>query len=92
MQSRLFAMEDGSASHRTSDNSDLAFEVCHKFYSKELAKLTKPISKRKQKSWGEDSECYGHIFFGGKRGLAKNLHDFLREIDAVQDILKRPWW
>lgn len=72
----------------TADNSALAFDVCRRLCFKEHDKIATTSKEPQKKSWATDSESYTYIFLGGRRKLNKGLHDFIRELDAIQAIRK----
>lgn len=82
-----------------SDSSGLAFDVCHRLWRQETG-LSKPARKKSSLStigqtttWGSQLEPMTHMLFGqdGKFD-SRGIHRFVREMDAVQDMLMRPWW
>ncbi|KAI4596187.1 hypothetical protein KJ359_005694 [Pestalotiopsis sp. 9143b] len=82
-----------------SDSSDLAFEVFHRLWRQESG--VHNISRKKSSlstigkttTWGTDLEPFTHMLFD-ENGKFDNrgIHKFVREMDAVQEMLMRPWW
>lgn len=81
------------------DNSDLAFRACKRLYSEKLKRDTGLASTREMRyqeakgvSWS-NRELYAHIVLD-ERGIpnAKAILAYIREIDAIQAVLMRPWW
>ncbi|KAK6083063.1 hypothetical protein SCUP234_03891 [Seiridium cupressi] len=82
------------------DNSDLALELCQRLCSKEVKMQARRTAdqgngiKKKSKSsrWAPQAEALIHTFFDGKgRFQWRGAHRFVRELDAIQAILRRPW-
>ncbi|KAK9797570.1 putative Heterokaryon incompatibility protein-domain-containing protein [Seiridium cardinale] len=76
------------------DDSDFAFEACQRLCLQEMGtNITTASGQKKSKSWIWRFVAYDHIFFDGNgRFDRRGVHNFVRELDAVQAILVRPWW
>ncbi|KAI0141387.1 heterokaryon incompatibility protein-domain-containing protein [Pestalotiopsis sp. NC0098] len=82
-----------------SDSSDLAFEVCHRLWRQgsgvhNVSRKKSGLSTiGKTTTWGTDLEPFTHMLFD-ENGKFDNrgIHKFVREMDAVQNMLMRPWW
>ncbi|KAK9416825.1 putative Heterokaryon incompatibility protein-domain-containing protein [Seiridium unicorne] len=82
------------------DNSDLALELCQRLCSKEVKMQARRTAdqengiekKSKSNRWAPQAEALIHVFFDGKgRFQWRGAHRFVRELDAIQAILRRPW-
>ncbi|KAK6064106.1 hypothetical protein SCUP515_11959 [Seiridium cupressi] len=82
------------------DNSDLALELCQRLCSKEVKMQARRTAdqgngiekKSKSSRWAPQAEALIHTFFDGKgRFQWRGAHRFVRELDAIQAILRRPW-
>lgn len=81
------------------DHSDLAFRVCQRLYDEEMRRKS-GLSSEKELKYKEAKgvrwsfvESYAHIIYDEKGRLSrKAITAYIRELDAIHAILRRPWW
>ncbi|ETS86705.1 hypothetical protein PFICI_00533 [Pestalotiopsis fici W106-1] len=81
------------------DHSDLAFRACQRLYDEDLRRKTGLSSAKEMKykvakgvRWSS-MESYAHIIYDEKGRLSSRaITAYIRELDAIHAILRRPWW